>query len=97
MKIKSHTYDKPKTISAKELKLKDSKGLRFFIHKRYKDIFNLFEITEYSTGLSVASGNTVQECMLILEERLKKYSTGEWRRIIKSQCKKKGIKYPMNK
>ena len=98
MKIKIHSISEGLvTIDARELKIKGSKGFRFFIHKRYKDFLNVWGITEYTTGLSVAAGETKDECKDILKARLRKYSKQYWKDIIKKQSKKYKIKLPLNK
>lgn len=59
MKIKIHSINEGLiSIDAKELKVKGSNGFRFFIHKRYKDFWNEWGITEYTTGLAIAAGQT---------------------------------------
>ena len=97
MKIKIYSVSEGLvSIDAKELKIKNS-GFRFFIHKRYKDSWNIWGITEYTAGLSVAVGQTQKECKDALKERLKKYSKEYWKDTIKKQSKKHKIKLPVNK
>ena len=98
MKIKIHSAtDVYPEVEAKELKFKGTKGFRFFIHKRWKDILNVYGITEYSSGLSAAAGQTQTDCIKILKKRLKKYTIKQWKSIIKKGVKKHKLKYPLNK
>ena len=98
MKIKIHSItDGYPEVEAKELKFKGRKGFRFFIHKRFKDIWNVWGITEFSSGLSAAAGQTQADCMKILKKRLKKYTIKQWKSIIKKDVKKHKSIYPLNK
>ena len=88
------------TVDADPIKLKHSKGLKFFIHETYGE-WNLYKpnytITEYSSGCSLRINTNrktlIRDCEKALKKRTLKYIISS----MKKTLKKNGQKYPINK
>lgn len=95
MRIKIHTNIGAIEIEAKELKLKRTKGFRFFFHPAY--MAPGYAITEYSSGLTPVQGKSRKQMVAKLRGKLKQRTKKYIQNVIRKTVKEHGIKYPLNK